>query len=269
MPHPLDEAIQLTPTGENTYTGATHPAYANMVGPYGGVTGAALLNGALLHPARLGDPIALTINFAGPVAEGAFEVEALPVRTNRSTQHWTLLMRQDGAVCTSGSAVFARRRETWSAQDAQPPEGMPPVESIARLQSVLLPPWTQRYDMRFPPGEEPFRFDGQVQPHANTRLWVRDDPPRPMDFAGLAAICDNFFPRIFDRRRKPAPIGTITLTAYFHADATQLAAQGDGYVLATARGLNYRNGYFDQSAEIWNDAGHLLASTHQMVYFKE
>ena len=48
-----------------------------------------------------------------------------------------------------------------------------------------------------------------------------------------------------------------------------LAAQGDRHVLACARALAFRNGYFDQSAEIWSDHGQLLASTHQMVYFRE
>lgn len=269
MSHVLDEAIRLTAAGDNIFMGATHPAYANMVGPYGGASGAALLNAALLHPSRLGDPIALTVNFAVPVAEGPFEIEAVPVRTNRSTQHWSLSMRQGDAVCTSGTAVFARRRETWSAQDAVPPDDMPRPENLARFSSDLLPPWARCYDMRFPPGEEPFQFDGDMRPHGNTRLWVRDDPPRPLDFAGLAAICDNFFPRIFDRRRRPAPIGTVTLTAYFHADDAQLASQGARHVLGTARALRYSNGYFDQSAEVWSDAGQLLASTHQMVYFKE
>ena len=39
------------------------------------------------------------------------------------------------------------------------------------------------------------------------------DPRRrcAADFAALAAICDAFFPRIFIRCRKPAPIGTVTL----------------------------------------------------------
>ncbi|MBI1398083.1 MAG: thioesterase family protein [Betaproteobacteria bacterium] len=268
MPHPLDEAIGLTPTGTNTYSGATHPAYANMVGPFGGVTTAVLLNAALLHPSRLGDPIALTVNFAGPVADGPFDVEAVPVRTNRSTQHWTLLLKQGDVVCTSGSAVFAVRRDTWSDQEAVAPRDMPPVDSLARLQSDLLPPWVRCYDMRFPPGEEPFRFDEQAQQNSNTRLWVRDEPPRPLDFAGLAAICDNFFPRIFDRRHRPVPVGTVTLTAYLHADAGMLAAQGSRHVLGTARALHYRNGYFDQSAEIWGDDGCLLASTHQMVYYR-
>lgn len=269
MPHVLDQAIALTPVDANRFAGATHPAWANMVGPFGGITGAALLNAVLQHPARAGEPIALTVNFAGPIADGAFEIEALPLRSNRSTQHWNLLLRQGEQVCASGSAVFAQRRETWSAHEAQPPQGMPAAAALQRLSRHGAPAWTNCYDMRFAPGEEPFRFDGQEQPHSLSRLWIRDEPPRPLDFAALAAICDAFFPRIFIRRRKPAPIGTVTLTTFFHADAALLAAQGERHLLGTARALNFRHGYFDQSAEVWGDDGQLLASTHQMVYFRD
>ena len=47
MPHVLDQAIALTPVDANRFAGATHPAWANMVGPFGGITGAALLNAVL------------------------------------------------------------------------------------------------------------------------------------------------------------------------------------------------------------------------------
>ncbi|HOS86416.1 MAG TPA: thioesterase family protein, partial [Burkholderiaceae bacterium] len=36
-----------------------------------------------------------------------------------------------------------------------------------------------------------------------------------------------------------------------------------------ARAQSFFNGFFDQSAELWNEAGDLLATTHQIVYFKE
>jgi len=58
----------------------------------------------------------------------------------------------------------------------------------------------------------------------------------------------------------------VSLTAYFQADSTRLAAQGTRHVLGLARALAYGNGYDDQTAEIWSDDGHLLASTHQIVY---
>jgi len=78
-----------------------------------------------------------------------------------------------------------------------------------------------------------------------------------------------FFPRIFIRRRRFTPIGTVSLNAYFHADAALLAAQGDRHVLGCARGVAFRDGYFEQAAEVWSDSGALLASTQQLVYFKE
>lgn len=270
MSHVFDDAIRLGPAGEHRFIGSTHPAYANMVGPFGGITAATMINAVLQHPQRQGEPVALTVNYAGALADGGFEIEARPARTNRSTQHWSLLLRQQGVVCASGTAVLAQRRETWSTGEARPPSDMPPAASLppspARHGS---PAWVRCYDMRFAAGEAPLQFDGQEQPHSESRLWVRDEPPRPLDFASLAAICDGFFPRIFVRRRRPTPIGTVTLTSFFHADSALLARQADRHLLGTARALAFRNGYFDQSAEIWGDDGALLASTHQLVYFRE
>ncbi|NTV86164.1 MAG: thioesterase family protein, partial [Burkholderiaceae bacterium] len=40
-------------------------------------------------------------------------------------------------------------------------------------------------------------------------------------------------------------------------------------LLGQARAQSFFNGFFDQSAELWNEAGVLLATTHQIVYFKE
>lgn len=268
MTHELDAALRLTPLGGHRFAGATHPAWANMVGPYGGITAAALLNAALQHPERLGEPIALTVNFAAPLADGGFEIEARPARTNRSTQHWLLTLSQGGEVAVTGTAVFAARRETWGAPEAVFPAGLPAAAALPRAPTAGLPTWTRRYDMRFMPGEEP-AFGGAPREHSLTRLWVRDEPPRPLDFAALAALCDCFYPRLYIRRGRPAPIGTVTLTSYFHADAALLAAQGARHLLGSARALNFRHGYFDQSAEVWSDDGQLLASTHQMVYYRE
>lgn len=269
MLHDFDAATALSPLGTGRYAGATHPAYANMVGPFGGITSATLLQAVLQHPDRLGAPIALTVNYAGPVADGPFEIHARATRTNRSTQHWTLELSQEGVVATTATAVFAERRPTWSAREALPPGDLPPPEQVPPLDWPDRLPWTRRYDMRFIQGSFPQPMDGIEQADSLTRVWLRDEPPRPLDFPALASLCDAFFPRVYSRRRVFAPAGTVTLTLYFHADAALLAAQGTRHVLGVARGLNYRNGFHDQSAEIWSHDGELLASTHQMVYFRD
>ena len=267
--HPFDQAIQLQPLGDGSYQAETSSAYANMVGPFGGVTCAVLLNAALQHPDKLGQPVALTVNFAAPIADGAYTVTARAARTNRATQHWVIEARQASGVVALATAVFGTRRPTWSATEVQAPQGLPAPEDLARMPSEKRPPWVKAYDMRFTEGDVFSGFDGQEQPDSRSCQWLRDDPPRPLDFAALASISDSFFPRIFLRRRRVAPIGTVSITTYFHADEAALAAQGTHYLLGTARGLKFHNGFFDQSGEMWSHDGHLLASTHQTVYFKD
>ena len=266
--HPFDTATLLEPLADGRFRGRTSPAYANMVGPFGGVTAACVLQAALQHPARQGDPVALTVNFAAALADGEFEIVARPLRTNRSTQHWGIELSQGGEVAVSGSAVFAVRRETWSAPEAAPPANLPLPETLPRAPTIGRPAWTRHYDMRFVSGAMPDVFDAGHQPDSQTHVWMRDEPPRPLDFASLASLCDSFFPRIFVRRREIVPIGTVSLTTYFHTDSATLAAQGERHVLGSARALNFRNGYFDQSAEVWSDDRQLLASSHQIVYYR-
>jgi hypothetical protein len=63
-------AIALTGGTDNIFHGHTSPAYANMVGPFGGITAAQALNAVLQHPQRQGDPVALTVNFCAALADG-------------------------------------------------------------------------------------------------------------------------------------------------------------------------------------------------------
>lgn len=267
MTHPFDDAIALAPLATGQWQGRTSAVYANMVGPFGGTTAAVLLQAVLQHPQRQGEPIAQTVNYLAPVADGAFDLAAQPVRTNRSTQHWLVQLLQGGEVAANATVVLALRRDTWGAAELAPHD-VPAAASLPRAPTTGLPAWTRAYDMRFIPGEEPWPFDGQERAHATTRLWVRDEPERPLDFASLASLCDVFLPRIYVRRRQRTPIGTVSLTTYFHADAARLAEQGARPVLGVARAQAYHRGFFDQSAEVWGDGGVLLASTHQIVYFK-
>lgn len=266
--HVLDAALRLEPADTGGLRGHTHPAYANMVGPFGGIIAATMLNAALTHPSRLGDPVALTVNYAGPIADGAFHIDAVAMRTNRSTQHWSITLTQDDEVAITATAVFAIRRDTWSATDAGAPE-VPAASELPRAPAVPRAPWTHNYDMRFVRGSLPNLENPPADMDSVTWVWLRDEPPRPLDFAALASICDAFFPRIFVRRPRWVPASTVSITTYFHADAALLAAQGAEPVLCTARASHFGRGYHDQAAEIWGRDGALLATSHQIVYYKE
>ena len=264
--HPFDAAIALQ-ARDDGWQGRTSPAYANMIGPYGGITAAQALNALLQHPDRLGEPIAFTINFAAALADGEFSVRPRAARTNRSTQHWTIEVVQAGEVVATATAVTALRRETWSGHEATMPQVPRPDEVPRTLRRGVE--WLQRYDMRFLAGSIPREWNGASQDDSTTRLWVRDEPARPLDFASLTAAADVFFPRIWLRRAQFTPIGTVSMSVYYHASSEQLRDCGTGFLLLQARGQGFGGGYFDHAGQLWNEAGELLATTHQVVYFKE
>jgi len=273
--HIFDKALALHHSDIRVghFTGTTSPDYWNMVGPFGGTTAAVVLQSVLRHPDLLGAPIALTVNYAAAIEAGAFDVQATPVRTNRSTQHWTVQITQAGVsgapqVTTTATVVTAARRETWSTNDLP----MPPVPGPEQTERMTIGPkgvaWIGQYDMRPVRGSIPTQWDGGGE-HSETMLWLRDADPRPLDFPALASMSDMFYPRVWLRRAKPVPAGTVSITTYFHADASHLAEVRCGYLLGRAVGQQFQNGFFDQSAQLWSQAGALLATSNQIVYFKE
>lgn len=270
--HIFDHAIALTAMGDGIYAGATSAAYANMIGPYGGITAATALNGVMQHPALLGEPLSLTVNYCAALADGPFELSVQAVRTNRSTQHWVMGITQANAsgqreTVVTASAVTAARRETWSVDD----EPMPTVPLPGDVPGQTMPApveWVHRYEMRPIEGAIPRTWDGAGEASLS-RLWMRDAPSRPLDLCSLAALADVFFPRVWLRRATRVPAGTVSMTVYFHAGVAQLAECGHGWVLGQARAQAFRNGFFDQTALLWSESGHLLCSSHQVVYFKE
>lgn len=267
--HPFDAAAALVRREEGSWRGATHAAYANMAGPFGGVTAAALLNAVLLDERRLADPVALTVNFCGPVADGEFDIAARLVRGGKSTQHWSLDLTQGGAVCATASVVCGARRPTWTHL----PAAMPPAvaaDHVTAMSGKGRPNWVQRYDMRFVEGDlAPFpRADGAVR-SARSLLWLQDAPARPLDFLSLTALSDAFFVRIMHARGTWQPMATVTMTTYFHVGAEELAGLGAVPVLGDADANVFHDCFADQTCALWSPDGRLLANGVQATWFKE
>jgi acyl-CoA thioesterase len=266
-PHLFDDATRVT-AGDSRWQGRTSDVYWAFVGPFGGATAATMLRALIDHPQRSGDPLSLTVNFCAPIAQGAFDLEIRLVRANRSTQHWSVEMTQGGAeVATLATAVFAERRPSWSHQQAEFPQGSP-FEQIAPY-SMIAAPWVRQYDFRFVEGEPDLSSPPRALPaSAYSKLWIGDRVPRKIDALSLMSMSDAFFGRVFHARRELVPFGTVSLTTYFHADAEDLAREDISRILAVADARIFHKSYGDQSGELWSPNGRLLATTHQIAYFK-
>lgn len=267
-PHVFDDAITLQSLDANQFSARTTDPYMNMVGPFGGITAAVVLNAVLQHPERIGEPISMTVNYAAAIAPGEFVVEAIPIRTNRSTQHWTLLVRQGDSITTSATVFCGIRRDSWSEQELQAPVVPGPAELEPQPAGLNRVGWVNNYDFRFVRGNfnplQPRPLEDSL-----TQLWIRDLPLRTLDFAALAALGDAFFPRVFTRRQTLVPAGTVSMTHYFHTSSARLTEVGTDYVLGQARATRAHNTYSEQSAHMWSGDGELLLSSTQMAYYKE
>ncbi len=268
--HPLDIATQLTPQGEGRLSGRTTTDYWNMTGPYGGITAAILLRAVLDDPRRLGSPVALTVNFCAAIAAGAFEVVLVEQRRSRSTQHWSVELRQEGATAATASVVCGLRRETFAHAPVAPPR-LPPIEDVAPADMSGRMNWLQRYRFHFAEGPPVFGTAAPLaQPgSARSALWLSDAPARPLDFVSLAAMADAFILRLLQVRGTFVPGSTVSLTTYFHATAEELQAQGSAPLRGVADARRFNAGFHDQTIELWGGGGTLLASGMQVVWYKE
>jgi acyl-CoA thioesterase len=266
--HVFDEATQIT-AGDSSWQGHAGEDYWAFVGQFGGATAATILRALIEHPRRSGDPLALTVNYCAPVAQGEFDLDIRLVKANRSSQHWSVEMTQGGAdVVTLATAVFAERRPSWSHQPATAPRATP-FEQTLPFTPRIAASWVKRYDFRFVEGEPKLSSSPAATPgSAFSKLWIGDRMPRQIDALSLMSMSDAFFARVFHARGELVPFGTVSLTTYFHTDLESLAAENITRVLAVADARIFNRSYGDQHGELWSPQGRLLATTTQIGYFK-
>lgn len=267
--HPFDRATK-TMMIDDRLRGTASEDYWAFVGPFGGATGATLLRAMQEHPDRAGDPLTVTVNFCAPLTKGEFNVDVRLMRATRSTQHWMAELTQgDNGVVAFATAVFATRRESWSHQQTTMPSA-PPSSEIAPLISAGIANWAQQYQFRFIEGTPDYKGETrrEIPASAFSKMWLSDATPRPIDFLSLLSMSDTFFARIFHVLGVILPIGTVSLTTAFHADAADLAAEDTTMVLGVADANIFHKSFSDQIGQLWAPSGRLLATTTQTCYFK-
>ncbi|KPF95103.1 acyl-CoA thioesterase [Rhodopseudomonas sp. AAP120] len=267
--HPFDAATRVELLG-GRWQGATSDDYHAFVGQFGGATAATLLRALMAQPERTGDPLAFTVNFCAPIAAGRFDLTPRLIKATRSTQHWGIELTQGGDdVEAFATAVFAQRRETWSHRPAEMPQTASYDEAPVYSRAGVAAAWVRQFEFRFVENEPSFGAGTQAGPASpHTKAWIGHAVPRTLDLLSLSAIADAFFARIFHVRGELLPIGTVSMTTYFHVDAADLVAEPITAVLGVADANVFHKSFSDQTGELWSPSGKLLATTHQITYFK-
>ena len=239
--------------GTHWRTAETDPRYWNMIGPFGGWSAALLVDAVMAQSDEAYTPISGSFSFARGLVAGTF---------------WWAQARQrqgdDDAHCAHASIVLARRHASPAfAELTMPP--VPPPEDLAAFGPAALPvEWPRMYDMRpAPVAPGVSAVDG-----TRTLWWVRARDRSIAGYAGLTALCDTTFPRIFYRLARPVPISTVTMNVFFHAGAGDIARIEGDFLLADASMRVASRGFYDEHALLWSRDGCLIAATEQIVWFR-
>ncbi len=272
---------QLTRINDTTWRGPTEAGYGTFLGAFGGWTCAAGVMAAtelVNTTAGTGrEPLALTINFAGPVRDGLVALDPVIAAGTKSTSHVSLTVWSETLADPSDtrdtnvrapmpsatmSLVFAKRR-AGDRIDVVPMPQAPAPDSVARANFANKQvSWPSQYDHRMVLGQ-PFKANAGMR----SLTWTRNIDLAPLTFARLAAMADASLPRILFHYPAVSPISTVTMTVQFHCDAAELAAVGDDFVLVDAQAQAARHGHFDQHVRMFSRAGQLLATSTQLVWF--
>jgi acyl-CoA thioesterase len=268
--HVLDQSLQLDPI-----TPAPHAAagaficrasehYRNAIGPFGGWIAALLLKGVLSIPEAKGVPLALDATFMGAIEDGLLEVRIYLVRQNRSVGFWRSEVWQQGRICAQAQVTLTLARHSVVLQDAQCPRVPPPAE-VAVYRNPRVPvAWVDQYVFKAVSGLLFTQADSM-----DSRMWLRDAAPRPLDALSLTALCDTPFPSPWIRLPEQVPVSTVTYSVYYRAHAEDYASVNEGFCLIDTRASLARAGYVDQFSSVWSESGQLLAQSQQMLWMAD
>jgi hypothetical protein len=264
---------QLIRINESTWRSPIDPSYGTFLGAFGGWTCAA----GVLAASELVDnnggterePLALTINFIGPVRDGFLVIEPSIVANTKSTTHvfataWNEKSSNQRAQSPAAtmSLVFAKRRSGDQIEVIKIPEVAPPEAIAAARFADEKVSWPANYDQRMVMGL-PFTPNAEMR----SLTWTRNADLGVLTYARLAAMADASVPRIFFHYPTVSPISTVTMTVQFHCNVADLQAVGNDFVLIDASSQVARHGHFDQQVRLFSRSGLLLATSTQLVWF--
>ncbi len=258
--------MSLSPVGPGRWTTLAAPEWRNPGGGLWGGYALGLCVRALEAEAEaVGEALSLTLTYASGLPSGLLDVRTRRLRQGGSIGVWEVELGPAGVgeVGVHGMVTLARRPPTppfafASLPETPPPEDLPsPVHPAGATHFGALA-FERRTLDGFPPA-----------PGGDSRslAWVR---PRlgAWDKALLAMVTDNSPPRAMYALPRVMTT-TLSLTAYLHATAEELAGLGDDYILIECEGRVGGGGASDERSSYWSRDGRLLATSEQLAWYRQ
>ncbi len=260
--------ILLTAVAPGRWTTLAGPEWSN---PGGGLWGGYAIGLCVrvleAEPEAVGEALSLTLTYVAALPHGELDIRTRRLRQGGSVAVWEVELLPAGSdqVGVHAIVTMARRPNTpdfafAKMPDAPDPESLPSPEAPGEaMRHYGASAFERRTLDGFPP-----------KPSGNSRslAWVRSQRG-PLDKALLGMITDNSAPRAMYALGPGVMTTTLSLTAYLHATADELAEVGDDFILVECEGRVGGGGASDERSSYWRRDGKLLATSEQLAWYRE
>jgi acyl-CoA thioesterase len=248
--------------GPERWTGEVDPGWTVAGRPNGGYL-LALATRAALGAVAQPHPLAVSAHFLSPSAPGPAELEVRRLRAGGSLSTARVTMAQEGeprlAALVTAGRLDPEAAPGWRRGDG--PAGLAPVEDClpgqVEMPNGMRADLVERVEIRVDPATSGWAA-GRPGGRLEMRGWVRFADGRPADPLALLQVVDALPPTSFELGLAAwAP--TVELTVHLRG------LPAPGWLACVLRGQLYRGGWFDEEAEVWDSAGHLVAQSRQFA----
>ena len=262
MTSAFDRDSQVERAADGTYVGRVDKRWWVARGPHGGYLAAIALR-AMTD--AVGDPDravrAYTPHFAAAPTEGELTIRPTIERAGRSLSTVSARVEQGDRLIALCLGAFSAAREAIAFDDAPPPEAAQP-DSIDPFpyDAPGVPPFVRMFDMRWAIGDAPFTGSDR----AVVGGWLRMNDPVAADPFVVTAYMDAWAPAILPRATQPLVAPTIDFTVHFRRPPPTGFAE-DAFYLGRFEARYARDGFFEETGELWGPDGELIAQSRQLA----
>ena len=256
----LDDDLALRPLSDGGYEGTISEQWWTPRGPLGGYVMALMQQAIVLAVAdESRQPRSLTVSFLRPPKAGVFTVHPIIERAGRSLTTAGVRMEQEGKPLALGLATLSTPWTGPLLSDARMPDVDPPEDrNTPRQTPAGAPqvPFRELVTMQRRFGSD--LFSQADSGEAGGWLGLREE--RPVDAATILILADAWFPTPWPRLPEFAPAPTVEMSVYYRAPLPL----PDSLLLGRFENRLVRDGFFDESGELWAPDGTLVAQSRQL-----
>lgn len=251
----FDADTSVEHRGDGRYAGYLHDRWLIQDVPNGGYSMAVMLRACLeasAHP----HPLSVTGHFLSPAGTGEVEIATEMVKPGRTSTTMSAALIQDGRERIRMVATFGDfgDRDGPNHLYLEPPEIRPPFET---RRSLLVQSFPDNFNLRIP---QSVAGGAMGEPTGGNEIGgtIEFVDGRPPDLLSLPVFADGFPPAAFNLGH-PKWTPTLELTIHFWNHPVP------GPVTAWFTADVVVGGYHDESGELWDSAGNLVARSRQLA----